>query len=73
MKSLEAQYKEDMIVWTDYEVLWAALEVLGIEERGGGPEGLYYTHAKVEGEFLRRNLLLLIEKLRPKGNDVAIL
>ena len=31
-------------------------EACGYEERGGGPEGIYYTHDDRDGEFLVDNL-----------------
>lgn len=61
MISLEAQFK--MPSATPFEVLTTIYESFGIEQRGGGPEGLYYTHPLVEGEYLFHNLPLLIQQV----------
>ena len=59
MKTLEDQYKEDTS-FTEFNILQHVLSYLEIEERGGGPEGIYYTHPSIKGEFLFRNLHRLI-------------
>ena len=45
------------------EMLRKIYEGFGIDERGGGPEGLYYTHPLVEGAYLFRNINLLIQEV----------
>lgn len=61
MTTLDKQYKEDVSL-TPMQVLSEIVYRYHIDERGGGPEGLYYTHKEVEGEFLLRNLpKLLVE------------
>lgn len=50
-----------------HEIVLAICETLGIEERGGGPEGLYYTHPQIDGEFLYRNLPRLVEQIMLRG------
>lgn len=62
MISLEKQIKTPNIL-TPIELLTKVLEDFGIEERGGGPEGIYYTHPLVDGEYLFRNLHLLIQEV----------
>lgn len=57
---------DDQLVLPDVqpnEMLRKVYEGFGIEERGGGPEGLYYTHPLVNGEYLFRNLNLLIQEV----------
>jgi hypothetical protein len=61
MISLEQQLK--MPEKLPIEVLTSIYESLGVEERGGGVEGIYYTHPLVEGEFLFRNLPLLVTQV----------
>jgi len=47
MISLEQQLK--MPEKLPIEVLTSIYESLGVEERGGGVEGIYYTHPKLAG------------------------
>ena len=63
MKSLELQLVEDKEDLDNSYFLQASIEALGIDERGGGPEGLYYTHPTLDGEYLRRNLSNLVKDL----------
>ncbi len=64
MKSLEEQVKEvEVKSKNPMEVLMACLEALEIDERGGGPEGIYYTHSSIAGEFLFHNLPRLLIKI----------
>jgi len=49
---------------TPHEVVLEICSCLGIEERGGGPEGLYYTHPLVDGECLYRNLPWFIGRVQ---------
>jgi len=62
MKSLEEQFEEDNEAEAS-DVLFAFLDILDIQERGGGPEGLYYTHGNVPGEYLFRNLPQLLRDI----------
>ncbi len=50
------------------EVLNEMLEVLGIEERGGGCEGIYYTHALLGNEYLFRSLPTMLIDLQIATN-----
>lgn len=61
MNSLKEQYLEEDV--GPYIQLYKVAESLGIDERGGGPEGLYYTHKDIDGEYLLRNLHVLIKKV----------
>ncbi len=58
MKTLEQQLKDPDKV--PMEILSTTLQFLNIEGRGGGSEGIYYTHPEIDGEFLFRNLDKLI-------------
>jgi hypothetical protein len=62
MSTLEEQYKT-INESNPHVVLLKCLEALGIDERGGGPEGLYYTHPLVNGEYLYRFLHLLVDQV----------
>lgn len=61
--SLEKQM-QDVEDRDPYSILNKILHRLGIDERGGGPEGIYYTHPMIEGEYLFRSLPILVYKIR---------
>lgn len=44
--------------------------IFNIEERGGGPEGIYYTHPLDDGEYLLRNALQLVQNLQIKYKKI---
>lgn len=69
MLTLEEQLKT-IKAKTPQEVVMEICSNLDIEERGGGPEGLYYTHALVDGECLYRNLPWFIGRVAFELNQL---
>ena len=67
MKTLLEQY-QSIKEQTVPDLLEDIITNLGIDERGGGPEGLYYTHPDCDGEYLWRSLPLLILALTKNKN-----
>lgn len=67
MKTLEEQFKVDAKA-SPYSTLHKIVDYFEIEERGGGPEGIYYTHPQINGEFLLRNVHLLVAAIVMKHN-----
>lgn len=69
MKTLEQQYEEQyggcnvLLPKREGRLIDRMIAACGIEERGGGPEGIYYTHPLVEGEYLLCNVPVLIQDL----------
>lgn len=68
MKTLKEQLNQLEI--SPVEILFVILDTIGIEERGGGPEGIYYTHPNVDGEYLFRSLPSLFREVRKHENSL---
>lgn len=66
--TLEQQYtllKEQ----SPHEIVIELITQLGFEQRGGGPEGLYYTHPELSEEYLYRRLPVALAQLHLKYAD----
>lgn len=63
MQTLEEQLRT-IPALTPHQVVMEICKRLNIEERGGGPESIYYTHALVEGECSYRNLPWFIGRVQ---------